>query len=181
MEQVYRTLRHVISRLDEAGVPYAIVGSLAMAEHGYERATTDVDLLVTREGLATLKSAVRGLGFVDKFPGSKDLRDTSTNVPVDFLLAGEYPGDGKPKPVVFPDPAAVARRGALGFVVPLPLLLELKLASGLSAPDRLKDLADVLELIRATGLPLDLGSQLDASVRDKYRELWSAAASAREE
>jgi hypothetical protein len=60
-------------------------------------------------------------------------------------------------------------------LLPLPKLIELKLASGLSAPHRLKDLADVLELIRALSLPMDLAASLDASVRGKYEELWQAA------
>jgi hypothetical protein len=53
--------------------------------------------------------------------------------------------------------------------------VELKLASGISAPHRLKDLADVLELIRALDLPADLASRLDPYVREKYLELWRAA------
>jgi hypothetical protein len=91
------------------------------------------------------------------------------------LLAGDYPGDGKPKPVRFPDPSIVALRGAHGAFLPLETLIELKLASGLSAPHRLKDLADVLELIRATGLTEAFSTRLDPSVRAKYTELWAAA------
>jgi hypothetical protein len=33
--------------------------------------------------------------------------------------------------------------------------MELKLAAGMTAPHRLRDLADVLELIRVNGLPAD--------------------------
>lgn len=95
-----------------------------------------------------------------------------------MLIAGDYPGDGKPKPVRFPDPAVVAIRGARGAFLPLPRLIELKLASGMSAPHRLKDLADVLELVRAAGLPRSIETDLDPSVRDKYVELWAAAQSA---
>jgi len=29
-------------------------------------------------------------------------------VRIEFLVSGQYPGDGKPKPVAFPDPADVA-------------------------------------------------------------------------
>jgi len=32
-----------------------------------------------------------------------------------------------------------------------------------------------LELVRATGLPLELAEKLDPSVREKFRELWEAA------
>lgn len=54
-------------------------------------------------------------------------------------------------------------------------LAELKRASGLSAPHRLRDLADVLELIRALALPRDFASCLDPSVAAKFDELWQAA------
>ena len=42
----------------------------------------------------------------------------------------------------------------------------------MTAPHRLKDLADVQELIRIQRLPRTL--ELDAFVRDKYLELWQA-------
>ena len=45
----------------------------------------------------------------------------------------------------------------------------------MSAPHRLRDLADVLELIRSARLPAELADELDPFVRDKYRELWQAA------
>lgn len=86
---------------------------------------------------------------------------------IDVLIAGEYPGDGKPKPVRFPDPAEVAIPREHGSFLPLPKLLELKLASGMTAPHRLKDLADVLELVRAAALPRTLATELDASVRSR--------------
>jgi hypothetical protein len=88
---------------------------------------------------------------------------------------GDYPGDGKPKPVAFPDPSNAAVRGARLALLPLPGLIELKLASGMTAPHRLRDLADVIELIRAAQLPAELGHQLNPFVRAKYAELWLAA------
>ena len=121
---------------------------------------------------------VLGLGYVEKFPGSRGLRDTEAGVGIDVLLAGEYPGDGKPKPVAFPDPAVAAVRGRRVALLPLGKLIELKLASGISAPHRLKDLADVLELIKALALPRQLADSLDGSVRAKYDELWQAAQTA---
>jgi hypothetical protein len=172
---VHQALHKLCAALDQAGVPYAIAGAMALNEYGYQRVTTDVDVLLTPDGLAALKARVLGLGYVEKFPGSKGLRDTEHGVTIDVLLAGEYPGDGKPKAVRFPDPATVAIRGARGAFLPLPCLIELKLASGLSAPHRLKDLADVLELIRAAHLDAAIADQLDPTVRDKYRELWQAA------
>jgi len=172
---VHQALERLARLLDEKAIPYAVVGAMALNEWGYRRVTVDVDVLLTAEGLRALKAAALGLGYVEKFPGSRGLRDTVAGVNVDVILAGDYPGDGKPKPVAFPDPARAAVRGRRVALLPLPTLIELKLASGMSAPHRLKDLADVIELVRALSLAKDLGSSLDASVRGKYEELWDAA------
>lgn len=178
---VHRALERLARILDEKGIPYAIIGALALNEWGYRRVTVDVDVLLAPEGLRALKREVLGRGYVEKFPGSRGLRDTEAGVDVDVVLAGEYPGDGKPKPVVFPDPAEAAVRGRRVALLSLDKLIELKLASGMSAPHRLKDLADVLELVRALSLPRDEELSLDASVRAKYRELWQAAQTAEAE
>jgi hypothetical protein len=172
---VQRALERIARLLDERGIPYAVIGAMALNEWGYRRVTVDVDLLLTAEGLRALKAEVLGRGYTEKFPGSRGLRDAVAGVNVDVALAGEYPGDGKPKPVAFPDPAEAAVRGRRVALLPLPKLIELKLASGMSAPHRLRDLADVLELVRALSLPRDLTASLDASVRPKYEELWQAA------
>ncbi len=172
---VQQALEALARVLEEESIDYAIVGAMALNEYGYQRVTSDVDVLLTRDGLAHLKERVLGRGYVEKFPGSKGLRDTVHNVEIDVVLTGDFPGDGKPKAVSFPDPGQVARKGSRAAFLPLERLVELKLASGLSAPHRLRDLADVLELVRAAGLPLTLAERLDPSVQDKYRELWHAA------
>ena len=90
-------------------------------------------------------------------------------------VAGEFPGDGRPKPVRFPDPSTVTKGDGPYRVLDLQTLVELKLASGTSAPDRLQDLADVVALIRANALQETFADRIDPTVREKYRELWSAA------
>jgi hypothetical protein len=50
--------------------------------------------------------------------------------------------------------------------------VELKLASGMTHPRRKRDLVDVEELIDALKLSREFADELDASVRDKYLELW---------
>jgi hypothetical protein len=169
---VHKNMRQITKRLDELGIPYAVVGAMAMFFHGYQRFTTDVDLLVTREGLKKIHERLEGLGYVPPFTGSKQLRDTETGVKVKFLTSGDYPGDGKPKPVAFPDPEE-ARVEIEGIqFLQLAKVVELKLASGMTNAGRLKDLGDVQEMIRALHLPEDLAEQLNPFVRDKYRELW---------
>jgi hypothetical protein len=178
---VQRALERLVGILEAEKIPYAIVGALALNELGYRRVTVDVDVLLTSEGLAALRAVALGRGYVEKFPGSRGLRDAENGVDVDVLLAGGFPGDGKPKPVAFPDPARSAVRGTRVALLPLPRLVELKLASGMTAPHRLKDLADVLELVRAASLPSTLAHDLHPYVREKYLELWRAAQTRDEE
>ncbi|MEK7326108.1 MAG: hypothetical protein AAB217_12705, partial [Chloroflexota bacterium] len=156
-----------------------LIGGLALTAHGYRRFTEDVDILMTPETLRLFKEKFVGLGYLPAFAtASKSFRNTRTGVKVEVMTTGEYPGDGKPKPVVFPDPisARVERDGL--WVLSLEKIIELKLASGLSASHRLKDLADVQELITILKLPLELAGQLDASVRAEYQRLWQGAQSA---
>lgn len=173
--KVHQAALALVQRLDAGHIPYAIVGALALGAHGYERATADVDLLLTAAGLARFKALYLGRGYVEKFAGSKGMRDTETGVSIDILLSGAFPGDGRPKPVAFPEPLGAAVEGERFRILALPKLIDLKLASGMTAPHRLKDLADVLELIRAARLPANLSATLDPYVRQKYDELWRAA------
>lgn len=173
--QLDRALLALTKLLERAGIPYAVCGAMALNRWGYRRLTTDLDILLTKEGLAQFKTRALGRGYVEKFPGSKGVRDTEHNVPVDFLIAGDYPGDGKPKPVRFPDPAQAGVRREELVLLPVPKLVELKLASGMSAAHRLKDLGDVVELIKAIKIERGLAEQLDPSVREKFIELWTAA------
>jgi hypothetical protein len=173
---VFDTVRRLAKELEHQGIDYAVVGGLAVGEFGYARATTDVDVLMTRNGLAAFRERCLGRGYLPAFAGAmKSFRDTETNIRIEVLTTGEFPGDGKPKPVAFPDPAAVAMEGEDFRFIRLESLLELKLASGLTAPHRLRDLADVQDLIVAAKLPRDLASSLDPSVRDEYLRLWAIA------
>jgi hypothetical protein len=173
--RLHGTLRRLTQRLNVEGIPYALLGGLALAEHGYPRLTEDIDLLLTPSGLGRFRQRLVGRGYRPAFSGAeKTFRDTETGVRIEIVTAGEYPGDGLPKPVAFPDPTApgviVEIEGIR--VVTLEKLIELKLASGMSAPHRLRDLADVQDLIIRLSLPLTLADRLDPSVQATYRDLW---------
>jgi hypothetical protein len=170
---VHKTLQRITAKLDELQIPYAIAGGMALFLHGFRRFTEDVDILVTRDGLAAIHEHLEGRGYVPPFAGSKNLRDADTGVRIEFLVAGEFPGDGKPKPVAFPDPANVAVEIGGIKCLGLPGLIELKLASGMTNPRRGQDLVDVQRLIESLQLPLGTVDQLNPFVGEKYRELWN--------
>jgi hypothetical protein len=170
-DPVHRSLRAIATRLGELGIPYAIAGGMALVAHGYERTTVDVDILVTAEGHAVLRNRLDGLGYVPPFPGSKNLRDAETGVRIEFLVTGQYPGDGKPKPIAFPDPSDAGVEIDGIRYLRLENLVVLKLASGMTNPGRIKDLADVQELIRILKLGGDFEQKLHPYVREKFGEL----------
>ena len=133
---------------------------------------------MTPAGLARFQEQLVGRGYRPAFSGAqKTFRDTESGVRLEIVTTGEYPGDGLPKPVAFPDPSGpsvtIDRDGIR--VVTLETLIELKLASGTSAGHRLRDLADVQDLIVRLDLPLSLAESLDPSVQEAYQELWNNA------
>lgn len=173
-DPVHQTLQEITRRLEELGIAYAVVGGMALVAHGYDRTTMDISILVAPEGLELVHRSLIGLGYAPPFAKSKNLRDTRTGVRIEFIVSGQYPGDGKPKPVSFPEPDQVAVDIDGVRYVNLPTLIELKLASGMTNPGRLRDLADVQELIRVLGLPGDFAEKLNPYVREKFAELCSS-------
>lgn len=168
---VFETLRRICQRLEELDVPYSVVGGLALFAQGVRRYTEDVDILVTEQGLKRIHRHLDGLGYSRLFIGSKNIRDVKTKVQIEFLITGQYPGDGKPKDVAFPDPSSIGEERDGVIYARLEALIELKLASGMTGADRKRDISDVQELIRARDLPAEFAQRLNPSVRDKFIEL----------
>ena len=172
---INKTLIQLANDLERRGIDYIVIGAIALLAHGYPRFTEDIDLVMTSEGLQKFHDELVGLGYTPAFSGAKKrLRSTTDGVPIEVMTTGEFPGDGKPKPVSMPRPhEASIEIDGIKFVT-LEKLIELKLASGISASDRLKDLADVQELIKIKQLDADFALKLDPYVRAKYLELEAA-------
>jgi hypothetical protein len=145
------------------------VGGLAVQEHGYYRVTLDVDIVVP-DILEAVEFLTADLGgpFV-RVPDCEDrVRDQRNNVFIDVLPAGRVFRAGCKVP--FPHPGEVSHRPV---VVSLTELISLKLDSWANSPARrLKDKADVIELIKSRQLPRDLGVQ--PVIRELYEETWDA-------
>jgi hypothetical protein len=171
---IFDTLRDIALRLNQLDIPYAIVGGMALFRHGFRRFTEDVDILVSKDDLKRIHAELDGRGYVPPHRFSKNLRDTVHNVKIEFLLSGEFPGDGKPKPVAFPNPQDVNFLDDGIRYLNLSNLIELKLASGMTQPDRIKDLGDVQQLIQILNLSAEFSGQLNPYVRDKFMEMWQS-------
>jgi hypothetical protein len=176
---VQKAARKIARSLEELGIPYVVAGGLAVAANGLERQTVDVDLIVTKKGLAAFKEERVGLGWVERFEGSKGLRDTEHDLKIDFLTTDEKPGDGTSCPFNFPDPDTVGE--AFGGIwsgmriLDLRTLIELKLASWMTSPHRPRDMDDVIRLIKIHDLPLAYSEKLHEYVRAEFARIWALA------
>ena len=135
-------VRQIASDLDREQIDYTLIDAPALNLHGYSRLTTDIDLVMSEQGLERFRERLLGRGHRLNFEGaSRSFRTSAENMAVEVRTAGEYPGDGLPKPVSFPDPKSdyVVIEGVK--TLSLEKLVDLKLASGMTAADRLKDLA----------------------------------------
>jgi len=164
-----QTVRAAISILADHHIPHLIAGGLAVQEHGYFRVTTDADIIVP-DILDALEILTADLsGPFQRYPGCEDtVRDQRNGVLVNLLPAGTVLKAGCRVP--FPMPSDVTE---LPTFVTLPKLIALKLDSWVNSPNRrLKDKADVIELIKALSLPRDFA--VDDTVRHLYIETWDA-------
>ncbi|MBM4397684.1 MAG: hypothetical protein FJ087_18595 [Deltaproteobacteria bacterium] len=173
--EAHKALERLVAILEAEDLPYAIIGGLALNAYGHVRATVDVDLVMRDDDLDRFKRAHLGHGYAERVPGTGKLLDTENDVHVDVLSTGRFPGDGRPKPISFPDPATAAVRGERFRLLPVARFIELKLASGMTAARRLRDLADVQDLVISAHLPASIADDLHPWVRDKFLELWHAA------
>lgn len=125
---VLDAMRRASDELARLGVRHALVGGLAVGAHGYPRATRDVDFLVGDEAFEHHAG-----GIVTMKPG---IPIQIGGVLIDLLSV--QPDEGALGTI------PVARTGAEVPVAPIEALVHLKLKS-----PRLKDAADVIELLKA--------------------------------
>jgi hypothetical protein len=164
-DRVHKSMRRVVKRLEKAGIPYAIVGGMAVNAHGHERTTKDVDLLLTAEGLAEFQRRFVPKNYEGTERRPRRFADRTNRVMLDVLVTGHFPGSGKPGPIAYPDPSAVGETIETTRVVDLTTLIQLKLAA-----HRYQDFADVVALIRVHDLDEAFADRLHPSVRDDYIE-----------
>lgn len=165
MADVTATANLIDALFKANGVDYAIIGGYAVQKYGYVRFTHDLDMVVRdRDRVRELMIAS---GDFKAVPGSqRTVIDRATGVQVDLLPANrvDSPG-GEP----YPEPADSSSLG-IKFVT-LPQLIALKLST-----NRSKDIADVVELIKANELGEDFTADLPSRLSGKYLSTWAQAA-----
>src|SRR5262245_65070261 len=91
-DEVHKTMRRLVKRLERAGIPYAVMGGMAVNAHGHRRTTGDLDVLLTGEGFTQFREL-----FVPKKYGTVPKRsrrfvDKANDITVDVLVTGLFPG-----------------------------------------------------------------------------------------
>lgn len=164
-------LESLRKRFGEAGIPFAVVGAIALQHYGYSRHTEDIDILTTPEGLNKIHDTMVGLGIVPRGPGlRKRLRETERSVNIDVITSGEHAG-AQDSPVVYPSPDSDAFVEVGGIRLPtLEALITFKIASGVWG-HRPHDLGDVNRLIRINSLTAEFVERLHPALREKFLEL----------
>jgi len=164
-DPVHQTMKRVVESLEQAGIPYAVMGGMAVNAHGHRRTTGDVDFLLTPDGFADFTRRFVPTEFERLPRRPRRFVDKANGVTFDVLLAGVYPGSGRPGPVAFPDPTAAGQIIEQVRVIDLPTLIQLKLAA-----HRHQDFADVVNLIRTRSLDESFQPRLHPSVHRDFIE-----------
>jgi hypothetical protein len=159
------TARTAVETLAHWNIPHLIAGGIAVQEHGYERVTTDVNIIVPDVAEA-VEFLTADLASPFKRLAEDRVEDRRNRVKVDLLPAGYVLKDGCKVP--FPQPREVSD---LPQIITIEQLVSLKLDSFAGSPlKRAKDKGDIIELIQRAHLPRDLAVALP--VRDLYLEIW---------
>lgn len=162
VEQVNERLRKTVRILEEAGVPYAVIGGhavrawVAQVDVAALRTTQDVDILVRPADLPALTAVMTAAGFHHRNTSGLDMfvehPDASARDAVHVLLVGTVERAGEPNPDITP-----AVRADDFQTVALETLVRMKLNAF-----RRKDQVHLLDM-------LSLG-MIDAAWLDKYPE-----------
>jgi hypothetical protein len=152
-------LQELLESLASAGVSHAVIGGLAVNIHGHVRATHDLDLLIAVEDEPAVHHLMGALGY-EAIDRRADLSSyVRGHERVDFLhaqheISRKLLSESEPLPFLALTMPVISLEGLFAF----------KIQALNDDPRRLRDLSDMLELLRAAGDRLDL-----AEVRSYFR------------
>jgi len=154
----YIKLRKVLPKLfkvleDKLKLQPVLIGGMALTYFGYERATTDIDILLSVEDYEKLKEEGEKFGIVHKHGNTFIFEGMDVDI-----LEGDAEGDDllftKEVRNVEHEPTLV------GFIF-------LKILAG-----RRRDLADIEELLKITELTQEQKKKLRKLLNDELYEVW---------
>src|SRR5438552_16161324 len=96
---VHQSLRRLAKRLEKAGIPYALMGAMAVNMHGARRTTDDVDILLTGAGLERFREELLPKFYKQIKGRPRRFVERKSDIQLDILVTGNYPGSGAPGPI----------------------------------------------------------------------------------
>jgi hypothetical protein len=162
--ETYRRLRDL---LDQEGIPYIVIGALAVNAHGFVRATRDIDICMRAEDLRRFKQTLVGTAFLPVEGRPRRFTEVRTRTTVDILVSGQIAGRrDRNREIRFPDPAEAEVHNS-ARTVSLARLIELKLVTW-----RFQDWGDVVNLIRHFDLDQTFAERLHPTVRSVFLQCY---------
>jgi hypothetical protein len=132
-------LHKIAQVLTDQGIPYELIGGLAVLVHveeanpEYTTLTRDVDLMIWRDDLARIKEAAAAHGFRFRHTAGVDMlmygkTDSARNA-VHLIFSGERvrPNQAAPNPAIAPEKKRI--HGGEVMVIPVVDLVRMKLSS----------------------------------------------------
>ncbi len=173
VEKVRERLLRATSLLDEAGIPYAVVGGNAVAawvstiDESAVRFTQDVDILIRREDLPLVAKALEPGGFIYRHAASIDMfldgPEAKARDAVHMLFAGEK----VKRDSDFPSPLISESFRAPRFqVINLEGLVRMKLTSF-----RLKDRVHIQDMIGVGLIDATWPDRFPPVLADRLKEI----------
>ena len=174
LEQLTDVARRACLALDGAGIPYRIVGGLAVFFHVHARdpllarLTRDVDLAVNRADLSRIAETAKPLGLEYRHVAGVDMLVDATGSEarsaVHFVFAGEKVRSNYLEAVPQFSPTARSEGGFL--LAPVSDLVKMKLTSF-----RLKDKTHLKDLDEAGLITPEIEAGLSEPLRERLKEV----------
>lgn len=145
-------LQRLAERLAESGADWAVVGGLALAVHGAGRLTHDVDIVTERWAQAGLVDYLEGVGYetLHRSEGYSNHAHTDPSLGrIDVVYVGDRTAER-----LFGEALETEIFPGVRARVPRPEhLVAMKVLAAANDPSRrIQEMADIVSLLRATGL-----------------------------
>lgn len=174
VEQLFEVVERLAAALEKAGMPYRVVGGLAVFLHVSDRdpvaarVTRDIDLLVNRADLEAIVKAAAGAGFECRHAGGVDMlvdaQQPKARSAVHFICAREKVRPEHAEPA--PDLSTPAKTSEGLLLAPVADLVRMKLTSF-----RLKDQVHIQDMDSVGLITPDIESALSETLRERLRQV----------
>jgi len=174
VDKVKDRLRRVATALNDADIPYAVIGGnavqfwVAQVDESVVRNTRDVDIIINRPDLPAATDALAKIGFIYRHAASVSMfldgPDAKARDAVHVLFAGEKVRDNDPEPVPVIEEFESMEMGER--TLPLEKLVKMKLTSF-----RLKDRVHILDMMSIGLIDQAWTGKLSTELASRLQEL----------